>query len=77
MTMRFENSLKPWYLKQIHLFSGLSETDLQELEQLTKMVTVGKGEIIYLPGDPAHTVYLLKKGRVKTFLTDQRGKEHV
>ena len=75
MTTRFENPQKPWYLKQIHLFSGLSEADLQELEQLTKMVTVNKGEIIYLPGDPAHTVYLLKKGRVKTVITSQHGKE--
>ena len=75
MAMRFEHPQKPWYLKQIHLFSGLSEADLQELEQLTKMVTVGKGAIIYLPGDPAHTVYLLKKGRVKTLITDQHGKE--
>lgn len=75
MTTRFENPQKLWYLRQIHLFSGLSETDLQELDQLTKMVTVKKGAIIYLPGDPAHTVYLLKKGRVKTIMTDQRGKE--
>ena len=44
-------------------------------DQLTKMVTVGKGEIIYLPGDPVHTVYLLKKGRIKTIMTGQRGKE--
>jgi CRP/FNR family transcriptional regulator, cyclic AMP receptor protein len=75
MSNGFENPPKLWYLKQIHLFSGLSEADLQELEQLARMFTVKKREIIYLPGDPAHTVYLLKKGRVKFVRTGQGGKE--
>ena len=75
MTARFKNPEKLWYLKQIHLFSGLSETDLQELDQHTKMVTVNKGEIIFIPGDPADTVYLFKKGRVKIIMADQCGKE--
>lgn len=68
-------ALKPWYLKQIHLFSGLSEAELEELERLTLMSEVKKGETIYLPGDPGNSVFLLKKGRVKTVITAESGKE--
>jgi CRP-like cAMP-binding protein len=75
MTARFKNPQKLWYLKHIPLFSGLSETDLQELDQHAKMVTVNKGEIIFSPGDPADTVYLLNKGRVKIIMADLGGKE--
>lgn len=68
-------ALKPWYLKQIHLFSGLTEAELEELERLTRMFEVSKGKSIYLPGDPGNTVYLLQKGRVKTVINGSCGKE--
>lgn len=75
MHQHANSALKPWYLKQIHLFSGLSEAELEELERLTRMSEVKKGEAIYLPGDPGNTVYLLKKGRVKTVINGSSGKD--
>lgn len=75
MHQHFNAALKPWYLKQIHLFSGLTEAELEELERLTRMSEVKKGEAIWLSGDPGNTVYLLKKGRVKTVINGSSGKE--
>lgn len=66
---------KLWYLKHIKLFAGLSEAEIQEMERITRMQEVKKKQPIYLPGDPANTVYLLKKGRVKLASSAPSGKE--
>jgi CRP-like cAMP-binding protein len=66
---------KLWYLKRIHLFAGLGPAELKEMERITRMQEVKKRQPIYLQGDPANTVYLLKKGRVKISSTAPSGKE--
>jgi CRP-like cAMP-binding protein len=66
---------KLWYLKHIRLFSGLSPVELQEMDRITRMQEVRKRQSIYLPGEPATTVYLLKKGRVKIASTSSTGRE--
>lgn len=66
---------KLWYLKHIRLFSDLSQTEMQEMERITRMEEVKKRQPLYLPGDPSHTVYLLKQGRIKIANTDSSGKE--
>jgi len=66
---------KLWYLKHINLFSALTLPELQEMDRITRMQEVKKRQPIYLPGDPANTVYLLKKGRVKISSTAPSGKE--
>jgi CRP-like cAMP-binding protein len=66
---------KLWYLKHIKLFAGLSPAELREMDRITKMQAVPRRQPIYLPGDPANTVYLLKKGRVKIASSDPSGKE--
>ena len=66
---------KLWYLKHIHLFSGLSQTELMEMDRITRMQEVKKQQPIYLPGDPSNTAYLLKKGRVKIACSAPSGKE--
>lgn len=66
---------KLWYLKHVRLFSDLSPVDLQKMERMALMQEVKRRQPIYLPGDPSHTVYLLKKGRVKISNTASSGKE--
>jgi CRP-like cAMP-binding protein len=66
---------KLWYLKHINLFSTLSQTELQEIERITRMQEVKKRQPLYLPGDPSNTIYLLKKGRVKIATIAPSGKE--
>lgn len=66
---------KLWYLKHIKLFSGLSPSEIQEMERITRMQEIKKKQPVYLPGDPANTVYLLKKGRVKIASSAPSGKE--
>lgn len=66
---------KLWFLNNINLLAGLSQTELQEMERITKMQEIKKRQPIYLPGDPSNTVYLLKKGRVKISSSSPSGKE--
>lgn len=68
-------STKLWYLKRIHLFSGLSQSELMEMDRITRMQEVKKRQRIYLVGDLSDTVYLLKKGRVKIASSTPSGKE--
>ena len=66
---------KLWYLKHIRLFDGLSSSEMQEMEKMTRMEEVKKRQPLYLPGDPSTNVYFLKQGRIKISNTDASGKE--
>ena len=66
---------KLWFLKHIRLFDGMSHSEMQEMEKITRMEEVKKRQPLYLPGDPSSNVYLLKKGRVKIANTAPSGKE--
>jgi CRP-like cAMP-binding protein len=68
-------SNKLWYLKHIRLFEGISPSEMQEMEKITRMEEVKKRQPLYLPGDPSSSVYLLKKGRVKIANSAPSGKE--
>lgn len=66
---------KLWFLRHIRLFDGISPSEMQEMEKITRMEEVKKRQPLYLPGDPSSNVYLLKKGRVKIANTASSGKE--
>ena len=65
---------KLWYLKHIRLFDGISPSEMQEMEKITRMEEVKKRQPLYLSGDPSRNVYLLKQGRVKIANTSPSGK---
>ena len=66
---------KLWFLKHIRLFDGISPSEMEEMEKITRMEEVKKRQPLYLTGDPSSNVYLLKKGRVKIANTAPSGKE--
>lgn len=66
-----------WYLQRFNLFKHLPETDLRALANMSTMATVKKRERLYLPGESANVVYLLKKGLVKISRLSSEGKELV
>jgi CRP-like cAMP-binding protein len=53
----------------------MSDEDLLSFEKMTTMVNVEKGEVLFLPADPANTVYLLKKGMVEISHISDTGKQ--
>lgn len=56
---------KLWYLKRCDLFERLSPEDAARLENRSSSRKFGKGEIVYLPGDPSVWVMVVARGRIK------------
>ncbi len=73
MTPASESKL--WYLSQINLFAAMLPEEMKQMEAMTSMCSTPKYEPIYLPGDPADSIYLLKKGRVRISRLSPEGKQ--
>jgi hypothetical protein len=48
---------KLWYIERFNLFNGLQRQDMGELARMSLMEKKPKGIYIYLPSDPANSVY--------------------
>lgn len=66
---------KIWYLSRINLFADLDAATLRELDRVSPMVTVPRGSILLRPDEPAPTLYLLKRGRVRIYRVRPDGRE--
>lgn len=66
---------KLWYLERINIFKDLSSDDLEKINDVAHMKTVGKGKYFYFPEEPSKVVFLLKEGRVKIGTYSDDGKE--
>lgn len=64
-----------WYLRQFSLFRELPEANLRHLGEITRMVEIRKGEVLYFPEDPSNTLYFLKRGRIQISMVSEQGKE--
>jgi CRP/FNR family cyclic AMP-dependent transcriptional regulator len=63
------------YLKQVPLFTGLAENEIQELMALAKRRTFRSGEVIFHRDDPGQVLYVIKEGKVKICLISPDGQE--
>lgn len=75
MTNGTTTASKLWYLSQIKIFASMTPPEMEELARITRMTTTPKYQAIYLPGDAADAVYLLKKGRVRISKLSSEGKQ--
>src|SRR5262245_3917081 len=64
-----------WYLKKIPLLGELSIDGLARLAEKVELTEVRRRQVIYLPGDPGHSVYFVNGGRVKISKVNRDGKE--
>ena len=63
-----------WCVLGVNLFENLAAENLKVLSHYTQGFRYKKGETIYMPGDPATTVYFLKAGRMKLVYLDPSGR---
>jgi len=70
-------SEKIWYLKNSDLFEQLSDQELAELENRSRVKRFPKKSLIYMPNDEADAVLLLAQGRVKICNFTSDGKQAV
>lgn len=58
---------KIWYLRQIDLFRGLSDPEIEELGATLVHRTFRRGDLIVGPSAPRDQIYVLKTGSVRLF----------
>ncbi len=68
---------KHWYLKHCDLFERLTPDQATQLERRAVMRGFRKGELIYVPGDPGHSVLVVARGRVRIKGITPDGKEFI
>lgn len=61
--------------QRVQIFSGLGADERSRIAAYARSVRKARGEFIYLPGDRADFVYVLKQGRVKLSVLSESGKE--
>jgi len=69
--------IHPITLRQITLFSGLSDPALSALAARVRIRSYRKGEILFHKDDPGSSLFLLKTGRIKISTFSSEGKEAV
>jgi CRP-like cAMP-binding protein len=68
---------KLWYLSQISLFEALTIEELQEIERMTPMTTIKRGELIQSPDTFREGLYMLKEGKLKLYKINPDGKQFI
>jgi len=61
--------------QRVQLFSGLSPAEVSRIAASARSMRRARGEFIYMPGDTADSVYIIKRGRVKLSVLSESGKE--
>jgi CRP/FNR family cyclic AMP-dependent transcriptional regulator len=62
-------------IRNVSIFSGLSETDLEKLARISVLRRFPRNTTIFHEGDYAEALYVLQQGKVKIQITDEFGKE--
>ena len=62
-------------LRNIALFSGLSETDMAAVSSLVVTRSFPKNTLVICEGDTSDSLYVVLSGKVKVYLSDEEGKE--
>ena len=65
----------PRYNPRVQIFSGLRPEDMSQITPHARSLRKARGEFIYMPGDRADYVYILKQGRIKLSVLSESGKE--
>jgi CRP-like cAMP-binding protein len=61
--------------RRVHLFFGLSQDEIRRITSRARILRKTRGEFIYIPGESADFVYVLRRGRVKLSVLSESGKE--
>ncbi len=66
-----------WYLRNLHLFKGLTARELNELEPLLDRRDYHLGDVIFHMGESADRLYFLGRGTVSISVTSPEGEERI
>jgi CRP-like cAMP-binding protein len=64
-------------LKDIPLFAETDERHLEQLQHRARPTRFERGEALFLQGDKARGLYVLRSGRVKVFISSPQGRQQI
>jgi CRP/FNR family transcriptional regulator, dissimilatory nitrate respiration regulator len=64
-------------LTDIALFAAMDGGHVRELERRARTVRLGRGEALFLEGDRADGIYVVRTGRVKVYTSSPAGREQI
>ena len=62
-------------LRDLELFRGLSESDIEAIGHATTMVHCHPGQVILSPDDPPDRIHIVKRGQVRVYRLSSEGKQ--
>jgi CRP/FNR family cyclic AMP-dependent transcriptional regulator len=62
-------------LRELELFSGLSDADIEAIGHATTMTHCHPGQVILSPDDPPDRIHILKRGQVRVYRVTPDGKQ--
>ncbi len=65
------------FLRSVPYFAGFNEKEISQIDQTVIERTFGKGQMLFLDGEPCDGLYLVKTGLVRVFKTSPEGREMV
>lgn len=66
-----------WHLSQCDLFSNLAAEEIRQMESVSRLKKIKRGEPVYLPADSADGVLLVVSGRIKICHLTSEGKQSI
>lgn len=75
VTRRRGFSEKLGLLRELELFSGLSDADIAAIGHATTMTHCHPGQVILSPDDPPDRIHILKRGKVRVYRVSPDGKQ--
>ncbi len=61
----------------VPIFNHLEQNELKEIANTTQHRNLSKGEILYRAGEKSDSLYIIHKGKLKTYRLTETGKEQV
>ncbi len=62
-------------LARSHLFEGCSRETLESLADLAQFRVLGRGEVLFLDGEPARGLFVIVHGSIRAFRVNAKGRE--
>ncbi|MHB2020863.1 MAG: Crp/Fnr family transcriptional regulator [Candidatus Xenobia bacterium] len=63
------------FLRNIHMFDGLAEEELKNIQSIAYIREYRKGEVLFHEGDPGDTLYVVITGAIKVYRVTEEGWE--
>lgn len=74
MSDHLDDESKSKYLAEIDIYRDLSQDEIDVINEHAPMKTFKRGEMLFSPGKPVETLFMLKSGTVRVFRVSEDGR---